>query len=359
MRYAETAGHEFDYDIPNAFRYRDYLIRAFNLDVPYDQFVIEHISGDALESRAGTRSRDSTSRDWRPGFYAGRRHSFAGRYPRRADAANRQPDRRLFEDVSGADIGLRPLSRSQIRPDHHQGLLRPGRISRAARGISRPLLTHPIASGSLARHPQVKKKIAAIMADASDQLPNTRRQAAGSVGLERAGHRANQDSPARADRERVFEDFNRDQFDGWFVTGDAFGERPTRGGDLQFDRDGNSAGWLRSRRAWHTAAWFQTGCKESCARGRSRSNRATFTFWTAGKGGRISVVIDGFEKIRSPIYGGLTTVVNHRPVAAMGDAERRDVAGSFRLSRNRRRCGCRLWRSDIARRRRPRLDRGG
>ena len=50
VRYAETAGHEFDYDIPNAFRYRDYLIRAFNLDVPYDQLVVEHISGDALES---------------------------------------------------------------------------------------------------------------------------------------------------------------------------------------------------------------------------------------------------------------------------------------------------------------------
>ena len=49
MRYAETAGHEFDYEIPNAFRYRDYVIRAFNLDVPYDQLVIEHISGDALE----------------------------------------------------------------------------------------------------------------------------------------------------------------------------------------------------------------------------------------------------------------------------------------------------------------------
>ena len=41
VRYAETAGHEFDYDIPNAFRYRDYVIRAFNADLPYDQFVIE------------------------------------------------------------------------------------------------------------------------------------------------------------------------------------------------------------------------------------------------------------------------------------------------------------------------------
>jgi len=48
VRYAETMGHEFDYAIPNAWRYRDYLVRAFNQDVPYDQFVKEHIAGDLV-----------------------------------------------------------------------------------------------------------------------------------------------------------------------------------------------------------------------------------------------------------------------------------------------------------------------
>ncbi len=48
MRYAETHGHEFDYPIPEAWRYRDYVIRAFNADVPYDQFLREHVAGDLL-----------------------------------------------------------------------------------------------------------------------------------------------------------------------------------------------------------------------------------------------------------------------------------------------------------------------
>ena len=48
MRYAESRGHEFDNDTPNAFHYRDYVIRALNADVPYDQFVREHIAGDLL-----------------------------------------------------------------------------------------------------------------------------------------------------------------------------------------------------------------------------------------------------------------------------------------------------------------------
>ncbi|MEC8778257.1 MAG: DUF1549 domain-containing protein, partial [Verrucomicrobiota bacterium] len=43
VRYAETCGHEFDYPLEHSHEYRDYLIRAFNGDVPYDQFLKEHV----------------------------------------------------------------------------------------------------------------------------------------------------------------------------------------------------------------------------------------------------------------------------------------------------------------------------
>jgi hypothetical protein len=49
VRYAETYGHEFDYAIPFSHEYRDYLIRAFNADVPYDQLIREHIAGDLIK----------------------------------------------------------------------------------------------------------------------------------------------------------------------------------------------------------------------------------------------------------------------------------------------------------------------
>ena len=48
VRYAESRGHESDFGIANAWRYRDYLVRAFNADVPYNDFVTEHIAGDLL-----------------------------------------------------------------------------------------------------------------------------------------------------------------------------------------------------------------------------------------------------------------------------------------------------------------------
>ena len=48
VRYADTAGNSNDYERSNAWRYRDYVIRSFNSDKPYDRFVIEQLAGDEL-----------------------------------------------------------------------------------------------------------------------------------------------------------------------------------------------------------------------------------------------------------------------------------------------------------------------
>jgi hypothetical protein len=47
-RYADTAGDNADYPVPEARLYRDYVIGAFNADMPYDQFVREQLAGDLL-----------------------------------------------------------------------------------------------------------------------------------------------------------------------------------------------------------------------------------------------------------------------------------------------------------------------
>lgn len=49
VRYAETTGYEIDLIKPFAWRYRDYVIRAFNEDRPYDRFILEQLAGDELE----------------------------------------------------------------------------------------------------------------------------------------------------------------------------------------------------------------------------------------------------------------------------------------------------------------------
>jgi Protein of unknown function (DUF1549)/Protein of unknown function (DUF1553) len=48
VRYADTNGFELDLERPNSWRYRDYVIHAFNSDKPYDRFVREQIAGDEI-----------------------------------------------------------------------------------------------------------------------------------------------------------------------------------------------------------------------------------------------------------------------------------------------------------------------
>ncbi|MCU1273898.1 MAG: hypothetical protein JWO48_1329, partial [Bryobacterales bacterium] len=48
VRYADTNGYELDAERPQAWRYRDYVIKAFNTDKPYDRFLKEQIAGDEL-----------------------------------------------------------------------------------------------------------------------------------------------------------------------------------------------------------------------------------------------------------------------------------------------------------------------
>jgi len=50
-RYADTAGDTADYPLPEAWRYRNYVIAAFNADKPYDELLREQIAGDILARR--------------------------------------------------------------------------------------------------------------------------------------------------------------------------------------------------------------------------------------------------------------------------------------------------------------------
>ena len=54
VRFAETNSYERDNPKPNAWRYRDYVIRSFNQDKPYDRFVLEQLAGTSSPTEART-----------------------------------------------------------------------------------------------------------------------------------------------------------------------------------------------------------------------------------------------------------------------------------------------------------------
>ena len=49
-RYAESTGKTVNFYYPHAWRYRDYVIAAFNADKPYDEFIAEQLAGDLMPS---------------------------------------------------------------------------------------------------------------------------------------------------------------------------------------------------------------------------------------------------------------------------------------------------------------------
>lgn len=64
VRYADTSGFSNDYERPNAWRYRDYVIRSFNADKPFDQFIVEQVAGDELvESRESRNESQKEGKD--------------------------------------------------------------------------------------------------------------------------------------------------------------------------------------------------------------------------------------------------------------------------------------------------------
>ncbi len=51
VRYGESTGMERNYTFPHAWRYRDYVIKSFNEDKPFDRFITEQLAGDLLDAK--------------------------------------------------------------------------------------------------------------------------------------------------------------------------------------------------------------------------------------------------------------------------------------------------------------------
>ncbi len=76
-RYADTCGNASDYPVPQAYKYRDYVIRAFNDDMPYDRFIREQIAGDLMPN-AVTAGGGETAPVVATGYLASARHFSGG-----------------------------------------------------------------------------------------------------------------------------------------------------------------------------------------------------------------------------------------------------------------------------------------
>jgi hypothetical protein len=73
VHYADTAGDSSDYPVPEAFRYRNYVIESFNRDKPYDRFIREQLAGDLMPAKPNETEKQRQERVIATGLLAGMR----------------------------------------------------------------------------------------------------------------------------------------------------------------------------------------------------------------------------------------------------------------------------------------------
>ena len=107
VRYADTAGDNADYPVPEAARYRDYIIAAFNTDKPFNQFIREQLAGDLVDAAGLARNRRRGDRRHRlPGALAPLWH----RALRAVAPDARRRDRDNRAGVPGPDAARAPVA---------------------------------------------------------------------------------------------------------------------------------------------------------------------------------------------------------------------------------------------------------
>jgi hypothetical protein len=360
VRFAETYGHEFDFDIPAVWPYRDYVVRSFNDDLPYDALVTEHIAGDLLPSPrrnphdATNESIIGTAFWW---FSQGKQAPVDIR-AEQCDTVDNQIDvlGKAFLGLSIACARCHDHKFDAIRTNDYYalaGFLRSSRQQVAFLDDPRPVerfaewrrteATHfgEFVAAALAAKPATNWLPSAhsSRSDEADTDPEgillpwralrslTRGEkfAASRIELVKDFNRRIAESRARKRGTVVFEDFAKADFAGWQISGPAFGNRPSQAGDFV---PGTTLERPIEQIAPHGAA--HSGLISPKLRGsiRSRSFTADKPYihyhasrYHAGgaqpgplKAGQLNLIVDGFQILRDPLYGHLSlTVANDAP----------------------------------------------
>ncbi|HEX5051244.1 MAG TPA: DUF1549 and DUF1553 domain-containing protein [Planctomycetota bacterium] len=305
VRYAETLGHEFDFPLPNAWRYRDYVIRALNGDVPFNQFVREHIAGDLLANpRLDARGDDESVQATAAWWFVEQAHSPVDARQHQANRIDNQIDV-LGKAVLGLTIACARCHDHKfdaIRTADYYGLVG---IVESSRYVQAPIHAVDVRGADYARALHAQRDLARAWARAA-AASDARWQPF--ADLEPAAWRSRAGWCAReADRIVASADGPRGD---WIVTNDGFGDAPWCGPWCPDPAAEAPELCLLPGPFWHSGV----------AGIRREGVLQTRTFVlderyvhvrAAGRHGRIQIVVDGLNLVRDPIYGEL-----HRDVDA-------------------------------------------
>jgi cytochrome c553 len=287
VRYAETFGHEFDYPIPSAREYANYVIRAINADVPFDQFAREHIAGDLLPNPRLNPAEGFNESVIGSGFW------FLGEQVHGpVDVRQHQADRTDNQiDVFGKTF--QGLTIACARCHDHKFDAIATKDYYALYGV---LESTRMQQAFLDPHGRIQEavgRLRAIRAEANQLLPASQPRV----------------FPASAG---AFETFEATDFRGWFATGWAFGDAPTRRGEW----DSCTRGARPARPGVAHSGMLSPGLRGVL---RSRSfiipkDSIDYLLAGTGPGTMVRLIIDGYtmDTYNGVLFPGISFPVNTR-----------------------------------------------
>jgi hypothetical protein len=247
VRYSETLGHEFDYTVHNAWRYRDYAIRAFNADVPYDQFIKEHVAGDLLAKPRRHPTEEFNESKIGTAFYwfGQQKHSPVDIRQETADTIDNQIDvlTRAFMGMTVSCARCHDHKFDAISTkDYYSmfGVLGSSRYSQVA--IDEDVTVAPIHNQLVELREEIQTEARASVAPDLNRAAEYIRAA-----LDLPNHVESEPANGTKSEDILFEDFE-DELVGWTTTGNAFSGPQSQKtvGDYQGDINAQGVGFINS-----------------------------------------------------------------------------------------------------------------
>ena len=299
VRYAETKGHEFDYTITGAWKYRDYLIRAFNEDVPYDQILKEHIAGDLLENtRENKETGVSESRLGTTFYVMGEgTHSPVDVRQDEADRIDNMIDvtTKTFQGLTVScakchDHKFDPITAADYYALY--GVMESTRFSPVPADVGKD---KKLAAKELVDLKTYMRKLVA-------SKWSTEKNSAENAEL------AQNTAVATTNKNyTLIGDFRGSDFDGWTSDGFAFGQRSTLGDPIVDPATGKLLG-LQDGKASSKAMGM--GIFGALRSPNMVLDKDFIGVRALGQNSSIRIIIDNFQLIQNPIYGGMDQRVN-------------------------------------------------
>lgn len=296
VRYAETKGHEFDYTITGAWKYRDYLIRAFNEDVPYNQLLKEHLAGDLLQKKRYNKETGLLESHIATAFYAmgegthspvDVRQDEANRIDNMIDVTSKTFQGLTVSCAKCHDHKFDPITAADYYAFY--GIMESTRFTPLDSDLS--INTEETAKSLL----DIQEYLKTLVTDKLDvnvlaKVPSNEKE-----------------NPHLLGNYKVLGDFRDSNFDKWKTSGLAFGEKTTLGNP----KINKSSGKLIAlEEGMASSKTFSKGVLGTLRSPNFVLDSDFIGVRARGAHSTIRIIIDNFQLIQNPIYGDLTKHVN-------------------------------------------------